>query len=603
MAAARQLLTVVINGSPSLASLPEFETPNDAAMALARQGKPFRLLVTTGLMIPEGSQLILKIKPGSVALMDGQAMTQLPADVRNALSHALVRQINPTALLQQLIALNGDAPRPRKVESDRAGKLDPAMPGVAKSPGTGKSPGAVGPAVPMPGSSPASGKNALEALAAQLDALIPDLADVTDGDGIRRFLHNSGLFFESDLAKQARSGAGSALPSDTNDPSASASNNLKGLLLLLEKALLSQLKTGSSAGDRDPAGIAKGSGHTANEHARVDKDTAKTDGLDTDIDDPDKPAAEKASGTATTAGSTRDGNLARPAGSPAASVGQGDRPSQSGSTASPDASTDEGSPVRTEKQTGTGSIRPDHGSESRPATLPATPGAVRSQGGLAMSHYQTVQKLAVPAAATPSGAMPPQNETALPVPGLELPLPLRSATRRTGSQTREEAVPELLQQTRDTLARTTLHQLASAGHLQEEHAAPRQVISFDLPVQVNGQVHLFNTRIEHEEVRDPAEDHSASRERRKEKLWTVSLGFDIEGLGPMFCQLSLLTRDARLQVWAEHPATHRLAESHRDTLEKGMSNIGVTLREMACHNGMPRQVKTQLSQTLVDIST
>jgi len=194
-------------------------------------------------------------------------------------------------------------------------------------------------------------------------------------------------------------------------------------------------------------------------------------------------------------------------------------------------------------------------------------------------------------------------EQSLPVPGLELPLPLRTPSRRTSGASREDFAADLLQQTRDTLVRTTLHQLASAGHLQDEQATPKQLLSFDLPVMVNGQVQVFNTRIEHEDVWPQGEETTTKGEKRKEKLWTVSLGFDIDGLGPMFCQLSLVTRDARLQIWSENPATHRLTEAHRDSLEKGMASFGVNLRDVTCHNGMPKQVKTQLTQTLVDITT
>ena len=110
---------------------------------------------------------------------------------------------------------------------------------------------------------------------------------------------------------------------------------------------------------------------------------------------------------------------------------------------------------------------------------------------------------------------------------------------------------------------------------------------------------MFNTRIDEEEI--PA--GSSESAGKKVKQWSVSLGFDIDGLGPMFCQLQMAEKQANLQFWADRPATLALTRQNLGFLSNCLNELGVSVTEVTCNEGMPKQTRTRLSQQLVDINT
>lgn len=188
------------------------------------------------------------------------------------------------------------------------------------------------------------------------------------------------------------------------------------------------------------------------------------------------------------------------------------------------------------------------------------------------------------------------------IPGLGLPLPHRQRSRNEqAGDSLDNLLGLLLKRTQESLNRLHLHQLSHAGTTTREAGAQQQnpPLTFDLPVLFDGQVQVFNTRIDEEDL--PASEQAQNG--KKVKQWSVSLGFDIEGLGPMFCQLQMTTQQANLQFWAERPATLALTQKNIDFLSKSLHELGVAVSEVSCHEGLPKQTRTRLSQQLVDINT
>lgn len=212
--------------------------------------------------------------------------------------------------------------------------------------------------------------------------------------------------------------------------------------------------------------------------------------------------------------------------------------------------------------------------------------------------------------ATPENPLAPPPErwqeslSSIEIPGVGLPLPLSTRGRPSRNEekdTLDTLLNVLLKRTQESLGRLNLHQLAHAGTTTRDanSAQPNPPLTFDLPILFNGQVQIFNTRIEEEEL-PYAEENTPNK---KEKQWSVSLGFDIESLGPMFCQLRMTNMHANLQFWAESPSTLALTKSNVGFLSKSLHDLGVSVSEVSCHDGLPKQVRTQLSQQLVDITT
>ena len=81
------------------------------------------------------------------------------------------------------------------------------------------------------------------------------------------------------------------------------------------------------------------------------------------------------------------------------------------------------------------------------------------------------------------------------------------------------------------------------------------------------------------------------------------MGFDIEGLGPMFCELSLIHTHVYIRFWANEKDTVIQAKDHFDILQQNLVNIGVTVKELECIEGLPPQPENSLQQSLIDIET
>lgn len=265
----------------------------------------------------------------------------------------------------------------------------------------------------------------------------------------------------------------------------------------------------------------------------------------------------------------------------------------------------------------------DETTSPTPASQPATTNPRYSRLARAADQYQRLEQMTRPTQSRPSsaGATPSaQHHDALDlaaqwadmatdidfseidIPGLGLPLPHRQKPRNDpAGDSLDNLLGLLLKRTQESLNRLHLHQLSHAGTTTREAGTQQQnpPLTFDLPVFFDGQVQMFNTRIDEEEL--PAGENAQNGQ--KVKQWSVSLGFDIEGLGPMFCQLQMTTHHANLQFWADRPATLALTRNNIDFLSKSLNDLGVSVSEVSCHEGLPKQTRTRLSQQLVDVNT
>lgn len=173
----------------------------------------------------------------------------------------------------------------------------------------------------------------------------------------------------------------------------------------------------------------------------------------------------------------------------------------------------------------------------------------------------------------------------------------RSRASLKGDEMADAIVNILLKQVRGSLARMTLHQLTSAAHKQDSAAQP--TISFDIPFLHGGQVDVFQFRIEEEKNSAP----ETSKEKQLGKRWQVQLGFDIEGLGPMFCQLGLVGNSMAVTFWAAWEQTLEQTRAHFSFLEQSLTGMGIHVEKMQGHLGMPENDRTGVRNQLVDIKT
>lgn len=168
-----------------------------------------------------------------------------------------------------------------------------------------------------------------------------------------------------------------------------------------------------------------------------------------------------------------------------------------------------------------------------------------------------------------------------------------------GNEAADALVKILLKQTQESINRLQLHQLSTASRHGEENVQFFQPpLSFDLPILHFGQLTLFHFHIEEE-----PQNKDDNKDQSLDKKWHVSMGFDIEGLGAMFCELSLVNTQVYVRFWANEGSTVSKAKNHFSLLTENLQEIGVTVKELECVEGMPPQQDSHLRSTLIDIET
>ena len=168
-----------------------------------------------------------------------------------------------------------------------------------------------------------------------------------------------------------------------------------------------------------------------------------------------------------------------------------------------------------------------------------------------------------------------------------------------GGDVADALVKILLKQTQESINRLQLHQLSTAAaHVDDGAKVTQAPLSFDLPILHFGQLTLFHFHIEEE-----AQKNDTQEEKSADKKWNVSMGFDIEGLGAMFCELSLINTYVYVKFWAKERDTVSRAKSYFDVLQKNLSQIGATVKELECIEGLPPQQESSIKPSLIDVET
>ncbi|MFN2310237.1 MAG: flagellar hook-length control protein FliK, partial [Gammaproteobacteria bacterium] len=138
---------------------------------------------------------------------------------------------------------------------------------------------------------------------------------------------------------------------------------------------------------------------------------------------------------------------------------------------------------------------------------------------------------------------------------------------------------ELLRQVEGVLARVQLNQLAS---LPQERAQPPEWL-FELPVRREGETDVWALRISRDPEREDGRE--APREGEGGPGWTVMLGFDLPGLGPLQARISLHGERIAAQFFSrEAGILPRLAEQ-LPVLEARLRHVGLAVGELSCHHG------------------
>jgi hypothetical protein len=209
---------------------------------------------------------------------------------------------------------------------------------------------------------------------------------------------------------------------------------------------------------------------------------------------------------------------------------------------------------------------------ARPATAAAPPPPAMPAGSPGRAYQAGQPAPPVPHGAVRQAPQPQGRETAS----------LLTAVSQ------ENALEELVRQVDGALARHHVQQL----HGQHAEQQQRQMWAMELPLRNGEEIDLFDIRIER--------DAQGRRPHPGPMPWSVSLAFDLAGLGPVRAVVSLRNEHISTAFWAEREPTASLFNAWLDTLRSQLAALGVEVGRLECHCGRPPEPDQAREPVLVD---
>lgn len=146
------------------------------------------------------------------------------------------------------------------------------------------------------------------------------------------------------------------------------------------------------------------------------------------------------------------------------------------------------------------------------------------------------------------------------------------------------------------VSRLQTHQLSSLGQTHTTSDGT-QVTVWQIEIPTRDQHHMvpLQLKFQHEEPAQQEADKPATA------VWRIDLNFDLDPLGPLHIQASLQGDSLSSQLWAQHAGTAELIDSELPNLRDRLLGIGLTVKDLSCHQGSPPQgEKTSVQQRWID---
>jgi hypothetical protein len=133
-----------------------------------------------------------------------------------------------------------------------------------------------------------------------------------------------------------------------------------------------------------------------------------------------------------------------------------------------------------------------------------------------------------------------------------------------------------------------------------------QVTTWQLEIPMRNLQDIVPLQVKLQREETPDKDEANNKDDNtvkpaKEKLWRVELAFDLEPLGPLQVQAQLIRGSLSSQLWAERPQAVSMIAHELGHLRERLIASGLTIGELACHQGKPPQgPRTSLEQRWID---
>lgn len=152
----------------------------------------------------------------------------------------------------------------------------------------------------------------------------------------------------------------------------------------------------------------------------------------------------------------------------------------------------------------------------------------------------------------------------------------------------EQLKLELLKQVEASLARIQTMQLASV----KTDDTPNPLWAMELPIRNQNNTDIFDIRIQQEQQ---GKDQDIAKHR-----WSISIAFDIEGLGAIYVKASLLDEKVSATFWLSEPGTHELFADYLQTLHKRLQDAGLNIEQINLAQGIPEHKSSENWRPILD---
>jgi hypothetical protein len=139
------------------------------------------------------------------------------------------------------------------------------------------------------------------------------------------------------------------------------------------------------------------------------------------------------------------------------------------------------------------------------------------------------------------------------------------------------------------VARIQMHQLNTI-HTDDSN---RPALILELPVQNQEKVDSFQLRIEQDEHTGDVPPH--------ERLWRVSLDFNLEQLGRCYAIITVRNEHVTTDLWSENENTTQLFSQHSELLNAALASAGLSVTRVQCHTGNPPSTTLTTHKSLLNI--
>lgn len=168
-----------------------------------------------------------------------------------------------------------------------------------------------------------------------------------------------------------------------------------------------------------------------------------------------------------------------------------------------------------------------------------------------------------------------------------------------------EDLETLLKLAAAAVSRLQSHQLSGLEQTRTT-ADGTQLTTWQLEIPMRNLQDIVPLQVKLQREETPDKDEANNKDDNtvkpaKEKLWRVELAFDLEPLGPLQVQAQLIRGSLSSQLWAERPQSVSMIAHELGHLRERLIASGLTVGELACHQGKPPQgPRTSLEQRWID---